>query len=111
MVLFGLGDAFDEIQIFPEAEYSKANPDTCNVAKLGLKQIYDQHIDHVSDLILKAQQYNMGSYTAMIESIQGLGKTEGDIDRIIWDRYKEDYSKRPLSKLTSDILEQLGLKR
>jgi len=111
MVLFGLGDAFDEIHIFPEAAYTKEAPNECNVTRLALKDIYDQQIDHVSELIMKAQQYHIGSYSGMIESFKGLGKTEGDIDRIIWDRYREDHSRRPLSKLTSDILDQLNLKK
>jgi len=110
LVLFGLGDALDEVEVFPEAPYSKDNAETCNIKRLGLKQIYDQHIDHVNVLIEQAQQYNIGTYSAMIESFQGLGKTEAEIDRIIWGRYKDHPQKIPLSKLTSDILEQIGLK-
>ena len=109
LVLFGLGDAFDEIEIFPEAEYSKLNLKTCNIEKLGLKQIYDQHIDYVTEIVDNIQQYNIGSYSAIIESFQGLGKTESEIDRIIWGYYKGQNHKRPLSKLTSDILEQIGI--
>jgi hypothetical protein len=108
-VLLGLGDAFEDIQIIPEASSAQNNPDTCNIKKLGLKQIYENHTDHVSELVSKAQQYHMDSYAAMIESFQGLGKTEGEIDRIIWGRYKDDPGKRPLSKLTNDVLDQLGL--
>lgn len=109
-VLFGLGDSYEQFEVFPEAKYSQDNEETCNVKRLGLKQIYDQHIDHVSELIDQAQQYNAGTYSAMIESFQGLGKTEGEIDRIIWGRYKDQPHKRPLSKLTSDVLDQIGLK-
>lgn len=108
--LLGLGDNYNDIEIFPEAEYTKANPESCNITQLGLKQIYNHQKDYVQELLDKAQQYNKSSYEGLVNSYKGLGKTEAEVDRIIWGTYLDDHSKRPLSKLTHDLLIQLGLK-
>jgi hypothetical protein len=107
--LFGLGSAVNNVSIVARANYSVDSGKNCNIRKLGLEQVYEFQVDYVKDIIDKAQQYHMGSYTAMIESFNGLGKSEADIDRIIWSVYKEDNHRRPLSKLTSDVLDQIGL--
>ncbi|TDQ79078.1 hypothetical protein [Sphingobacterium yanglingense] len=108
--LLGLGDNYNDIEISPESEYTKANLESCNITKLGLKQIYNHQKDYVQELMDKAQQYNKSSYEGLVNSFNGLGKTEAEIDRIIWSAYLDDHSKRPLSKLTHDLLIQLGIK-
>ncbi|OAV67952.1 hypothetical protein Barb4_02269 [Bacteroidales bacterium Barb4] len=83
-----------------------------NITVFGLKELYNQHIDYVEEIIDKAQAYNADYYDSLIQSFSGLGKTPAEIDRCIWGNYIEtaDHCKRPLSKLTRDILEQLGIK-
>ncbi|OAV71393.1 hypothetical protein Barb6_01430 [Bacteroidales bacterium Barb6] len=86
--------------------------DNKNIEVFGLKELYNQHIDYVEEIIDKAQAYNADYYDSLIQSFSGLGKTPTEIDRCIWGNYIEtaDHCKRPLSKLTRDILEQLGIK-
>lgn len=86
--------------------------DNNNIGILGLRQLYNGHTDYVSEIIDKAQAYNSSYYDTLINSFQGTGKTREEIDRLIWGKYMETtaHCKRPFSKLTRDILEQLGIK-
>ena len=108
-VLIGLADTRKQLSISQKTNYSTMNPITCNVNVLMLKEVYDHHIDYVNDILDKAQEYNSGHYEGIIQSFQGLGKTPGEIDRIVWSVYKDHPAKRPLSKLTFDVLKQIGL--
>ncbi|WP_268036511.1 HNH endonuclease [Algoriphagus sp. PAP.12] len=83
-----------------------------NVNVFALKELYNEHLDYVNEIIDKTQAYNHSYYNSLIESYKGLGKQEADIDRFIWGNYLEnaEHEKRPLSKLTKDILEQLKIK-
>ncbi|GAB6009882.1 HNH endonuclease [Dysgonomonas reticulitermitis] len=83
-----------------------------NITVFGLKELYNEHIDYVEEIIDKAQAYNAGYYNFLIHSFSGLGATPEQIDRYVWGNYTEmaDQCKRPLSKLTRDVLEQLDIK-
>jgi 5-methylcytosine-specific restriction endonuclease McrA len=83
-----------------------------NIEIFGLEPLYNQHIDYVQEIIDKAQAYNSSYYNALVNSYTGLGKQPAEIDRFIWGNYLDatEHIKRPLSKLTKDILEQLGIK-
>ncbi|KAA6310471.1 hypothetical protein EZS27_038231 [termite gut metagenome] len=83
-----------------------------NIKVFGLKELYNEHIDYVEEIIDKAQAYNSTYYDSLIQSFSGLGKTPAEVDRYVWGNYIEtaDQCKRPLSKLTKDILEQLDIK-
>lgn len=82
-----------------------------NVKVLSLDERYNLHTDYIADLIVKAQAYNSSFFDGLIESYKGLGKTEEDIYRLIWGTYQapDDYGKRPFSKFTKDILDELGI--
>jgi len=56
--------------------------------------------------------YNDSYYDGLVEAFSGLGKTPQEIKRLIFGNYVElsDNEKRPLSKLTSDLLDQIGIK-
>lgn len=83
-----------------------------NIDVFALKELYNEHIDFVEEIIDKAQAYNHNYYNSLIDSFRGLGKKEAEIDRFIWGSYLEnaEHENRPLSKLTKDILEQLKIK-
>ena len=92
-----------------EIDFSDTN---LNIGAFALKELYNEHIDFVKEIIDKAQAYNHSYYTSLIGSYKGLGKQEADIDRFIWGNYLEnaEHERRPLSKLTRDILQQLKIK-
>lgn len=83
-----------------------------NIDVFALKELYNEHIDYIKEIIDRAQAYNHSYYNSLIDSYKGLGKQEADIDRFVWGNYLEnaEHEKRPLSKLTKDILEQLRIK-
>lgn len=90
-----------------------SNPDiiieneNLNTQKLGIKQLYNTHKDYVLDILNRIQAYNPSTYSAIVNDFQGI-RSEADLQRIIWGNYTEetDEMKRPLSKLTVDILKQ-----
>lgn len=81
------------------------------VKKLGIDKVYDEHSEYAEEILDKIFAYNKSYYNAMISSFDGLGKTSDQIESIIWSAYLQDVGNRPMSKLTSDILEQLKIKR
>jgi 5-methylcytosine-specific restriction endonuclease McrA len=83
-----------------------------NIKVFALKELYNEHIDYVKEIIDKAQAYNQSYYNSLNDSYKGLGKQDAEIDRFVWGNYLEnaEHEKRPLSKLTRDILEQLEIK-
>ena len=82
-----------------------------NTKTLALQELYAQHTDFVKEIMDKIQAYNADLYEPLISSFQGLSKTPEEIDRLIWGVYIDDEKqiKRPLSKLTIDILKQFDV--
>lgn len=93
----------------PIIEISKE--DNENVKRLALKETYQKHADIVSDLINKAEAYNSSYYDSLVNSFSGLGMTQEEIDRAVWGISidEKDIGMRPFSKLSRDILYQLGI--
>ncbi len=81
----------------------------CNVFKI--KELYNEHKDYVSDLILKARVYNDDHIRQLMSSFPQLFPTEADVVRLISGAplTEEDYPRRTLSKLTADLIEDLKL--
>ncbi|MCP1301264.1 hypothetical protein NK356_18965 [Chryseobacterium sp. S0630] len=84
--------------------------ENCNIEKLGLNKIYEEHVDYVGEIIDKVQAYNNDYYNALVDGFTGLGKTPQQIDTIIWNAYLDENERRPMSKLTTDILKQFKIK-
>ena len=62
----------------------------------------------MKDILDKIQAYNPVTYHAIARDFQGVVHTEADLERMVWGNYTQelDAEKRPLAKLTADILEQ-----
>lgn len=80
-----------------------------NVFKLD--QLYQQHSDHVLELIIKSKVAYSSKYRTYLHSYKGLKFNDAEIDRMILGNYsKEDeIQKRPLAKMYQDIGIELGL--
>ena len=93
----------------PQIEIQPQNED---FKKLGIDQLYAHHSDIAQDILNRIQCYNSDAYKAILTSFQGIAHTESELSSLIWGNYTEpkDFSKRPLSKLTADILEQFDIK-
>ena len=72
------------------------------------QELYQNHKDIVIELILKEINYPKSYIQELIKN--GFG-TEEEIYRFIFSNYLsiDDLHKRPLSKLTRDIVEELGI--
>ncbi|MDY3201234.1 MAG: hypothetical protein RBQ84_09785 [Arcobacter sp.] len=92
----------ESIGISLNTNYSK------NDKYFQLQEIYQNHKDIVIELILKEINYPKSYIQELIKN--GFG-TEEEIFRFIFSNYLsiDDLHKRPLSKLTKDIVEELGI--
>ncbi|MFW3373241.1 hypothetical protein ACN9J5_10590 [Aliarcobacter butzleri] len=92
----------EKIKITLDKKYEKNNE------YFQLETIYQNHKDIVIELILKEINYPRSYINELIKN--GFG-TEEEIYRFIFSNYLkiDDLHKRPLSKLTRDIVEELGI--
>jgi len=82
-----------------------------SIETFALKELYEQHSDYIEEMVIKAYSYNDDYYEGIVENFSKIGKTKSEIHRLIFGNYIDRASneKRPLSKLTSDLLEQMGI--
>lgn len=80
-----------------------------NVQELKLREVYQIHSDIVQECIKKAIMFNPYYMTDLFNTYNGLFESEEELYRIVFGNYMEEssYGKRPLSKLTKDILSKL----
>lgn len=84
-----------------------------NIETFGIKELYNGHKDYVMEIIDKANAYNAVGAQNLIEAFQGIDHSPKDVFDFVWGRNLEesDFLNRPLSKLTHDILLQLGINK
>lgn len=92
----------EKIKITLDTKYKKNNE------YFQIETIYQNHKDIVIELILKEINYPKSYIDELIKNDFG---TEEEIYRFIFSNYLkiDDLHKRPLSKLTRDIVEELGI--
>lgn len=79
------------------------------VKRLGINKVFEEHTDYVDEILGKIYGYNNDYYNALCKDFPGLGISPEQIDLIIWNAYLQDNGKRPMSKLTTDILKQFDI--
>jgi hypothetical protein len=86
--------------------------DNGNIETFGLKGLYDLHEDYVSDIVEKVVAYDSTVQQALANAFQGPAYHPQMVYDFVWGKYlgESQFEKRPLSKLTRDILEQMGIK-
>lgn len=82
-----------------------------NIETLGLRPLYNMHKDYIMEIVEKANAYGELTRNGIVDSFQGLFHSEADVFNLIFGRYLStaQQANRPLSKLTSDILDLLDL--
>jgi len=107
------GNFFDEdrilLELKPISEEEKVKK---HIEVFNLQNLYNEHKDIVSEILIKSEMYNESYIEELMKNYEGtLFKNEEDLLRLIFGGYinDEDLGKRPLSKLTKDILEQLEI--
>ena len=80
-----------------------------NIKSLGLSVLYNEHKDFVMELVDKSVTYDKILQKGIVDSFQGIFHSPQEVHDLIFGGYLSDaeQEKRPLSKLTSDILDQL----
>ena len=103
----GMDYLSDNKQIGIEIEYS--GEFKSNVKELKLREVYQIHSDIVQECIKKAIMFNPEYMTDLFNTYNGLFESEEELYRIVFGNYMEEsfYGKRPLSKLTKDVLSKL----
>lgn len=74
-----------------------------------LEDIYNHHKSYVSEIILKSYMYDDKYYEVLSREFPDLKIKPSDFYRVIFGNFweDEDMGKRPLSKLTKDLVQQL----
>lgn len=105
----GIDFLTDKRQIGIEMDCSDKFKD--NVKELKLREVYQIHSDVVQECIKRAIIFNPGYLTYLYNTYNGLFESEEELYRIVFGNYVDElsYGKRPLSKLTKDILNNLIL--
>lgn len=80
-----------------------------NFDVLHLRNQYSMHNDVVHELLVKGVMYSPRQLDDFMKKFSGLFRSKKEMMRIIYGNYLEDYEtgKRPLSKLTRDIVNRL----
>ncbi|NFS29448.1 hypothetical protein FDF12_04050 [Clostridium botulinum] len=81
-----------------------------NVTALGLRDLYKLHNDVVQEILKKAIALKGYSHS-LNNSFKNLFKDQDEVSRIIIGNYvkEEDFYKRPLAKMMSDISRKVGI--
>lgn len=110
--LFGNSDNFKiDIKIkspnSPIGEKIKTSIDTFHI-----QDLYTFHKDYIREIIKKSIIYNESRIEELVNQYPELFSSREEVLQMIVSNYicDQDLSKRPLSKLTKDICEELGLK-
>lgn len=102
----------NDFDIFIDIKSSDLSEKIGNSIKtFRLNDVYQIHTDYVQEIIKKVILYNSNRISELYEDFSELFTSKEEIFRIIFGNYfcSNDFEKRPLSKLTKDICEDLGL--
>ncbi len=82
-----------------------------SIETFQLNNVYKSHTDYVREIIAKAKIYSDEQLREYLANFDGLFRDKEEMLGILYGSYlgKEDAGRRPLSKLTQDILDDLGV--
>jgi len=83
-----------------------------NITTFQLTKLYNMHKDYVDEIIQKSIIYNQDYINDLYNKYSGtIFNSKEDVKRLIVGNYvdEEDYHKRALAKLTTDISKELGI--
>ena len=82
-----------------------------NLEVMAIQSSYNSHVDYIQEILKKAQIYSKEMRNDLLNSFPELFSSDDEIIRIIFGNYIDatDFLKRPFSKLTRDLLEEVGI--
>jgi hypothetical protein len=103
-----LNDDYDNWNIIFEKTEKKFDT---NIDTFALKELYNEHKDFILEVVFKARAYNDEVYKSLIQTFSNQGLSEKEMNLLIFGTYleSEEIGLRPLSKLSKDIIEQIGI--
>ncbi|HID0867104.1 TPA: HNH endonuclease, partial [Clostridium botulinum] len=110
--LLGDSDNF-KIEIKPKNPKSEIGTKIQNsIETFHLQDLYNLHKDYVREIIKKAIIYNESRIDELYTQYPELFSSREEVMQMVVSNYISDEAlgKRPLSKLTKDICEELGLR-
>jgi len=85
--------------------------DDCNtnVEAFALSELYEQHKDYAEEIVLKAIANEKSYLEELKKTFHGMNLSDDMIELVLWGNYlnEDDFEKRPLSKMASDIIKQV----
>lgn len=104
----------DDIEVvfkFDDSDYEFKTRMKNNLENMGIEKSYNVHIDYVQEIIKKAQIYGDGLRDNILKDFPDLFESDEELVRTIFGNYIEmdDLLKRPLSKMTHDLLKELEI--
>lgn len=93
--------------------YDGPREEKWDVRKLGLDKLYGMHQDYVMEIVDKVNAYNGAVNQGLVDSFQGVYHNQGEVFDFVWGKHLElsEQEKKPLSKFTRDLLEQMKVRR
>ena len=91
-----------------EVKFKADDRSKTNIQAFALDELYKKHKDYAHEIVLKSVAYQKGYYNDLKISFRNIGITDETIERILWGNYLDNsqLSRRPLSKMTLDIINQ-----
>ena len=82
-----------------------------NIQKMGIEGAYNQHKDYVWEILQKAQMYDSAARQSLAQDFPDLFSNDDEMLQTLFGNYisEIDFLKRPLSKLTRDLLIEVGI--
>ena len=82
-----------------------------NLEVMGIKSSYNVHRDYIQEILKKAQIYGQEARSNLLNDFPELFVSDDELIKVIFSNYidEKDSLKRPLSKLTQDILKELNI--
>ncbi|MBQ3513814.1 MAG: hypothetical protein IJA32_08460 [Lachnospiraceae bacterium] len=82
-----------------------------SVETFKINELYKNHIDYVDEIISKAQIYGSSQFDEFLDNFSDMFESKEKLERLVYGNYlmHNDQDKRPLAKLTQDILNDLGI--
>ncbi|WP_052342739.1 hypothetical protein [Bacillus sp. EB01] len=93
-------------------DYSTLRKIARNAKTFKINELYNFHKDYVSELIIKSKIYDETLIKSIVTNFPSIFDDD-DMGRLIYGNYikSDDIHKRPLAKLTRDIVKEFGLNK
>ena len=101
----------DDIDVVFEHHGTDGNNILSDIKKLHIDASYKFHTDYIQELIKKAYVYSKTEIKELYQQFPALFRDEEEVVRVVFGNYihPDDLNKRPLSKITQDLLKELNI--